>query len=286
MVSSPGTPILRRTAGPLGATTALLAALLCACSGGGGGGNSGSGGGGSSGSGGGATQAGGTAGAAGSGAASGTGGSTGGSGATGGSASGGTGGTAGSGGSGFVGPYPPGPYGYDVGSTIANYAFTGYAAPKDAMVGVGTVNLGAFYNPSGQGMYPAGSPYGAGAPMPKALFIHAAAVWSGPDNLQAKQVTPPALAMYGGCLAALDVLIYGPVPNQTATLADAQSWSTKHNISYPVVIDPANQLAPIFEMQAFPTDILLDTRTMTIVDVQTGVPDSSYFAANVGPICP
>ena len=37
---------------------------------------------------------------------------------------------------------------------------------------------------------------------------------------------------------------------------------------------------------AYPTNILVDTKTMTIVDVLTGVPDSSYFQDKVAPLCP
>jgi hypothetical protein len=248
-----------------------LAALLPACSGGGGG---------SGGTGGGTTTV--TAGGSGGTTAT-TGGGGGGSTGT---STGGTGGATSTGGSNPGGPYPPGPYGYDIGSTITDYGFVGYPAPDVSTVTAELVHLGDFYNPTGQGAYPMGSPYGAGAVMPKVLLIHAAAVWAGPDNFEADQIIPAALAAHGPCLEVLEVLMDGPTPGKAATTAQATSWATKYKANYPVVIDPASQLQPIFTMQAFPTNILVDTSTMTIVDVLAGSPDDVYFQDKVAPLCP
>lgn len=185
-----------------------------------------------------------------------------------------------------AGPYPPGPYGYDIGSTIADYAFVGFPAPDVTTDALVLVHLSDFYNPTGADTYPAGSPYGEGAPKPKALFVHAAAVWSGPDNFEADMFTPMALNAYPACLEALDVLMDGPTPGKVATEKDAFNWANKYNATYPVVIDPAAQLQPIFTMQAFPTNILIDTKTMTIVDVLAGVPGDTYLQTKVTPLCP
>lgn len=267
-----------------------LSVMLAACDGNGGGGQGGSGaqGGGGSGttSGGGGTGGDTSVGGAGGiGAQGGVGGGTGGTGAQGG-AGGGTGGTGAGGGAAQA--YPPPPYGYDVGSTIENYAFVGYPAPLSAPNDLGLVHLGDFYNPTGQGTYPAGSPYGAGAPMPKLLLIQVAAVWSGPDNYEADSVLPGVLASYGPCLGAQAVLIDGPTPGQAAEPMTAYNWAQKYDTPYPVCIDPAFQLEPIFLDAAFPTNILIDTVTMTIADVITGVPDpgGAFFQTNVVPVCP
>jgi hypothetical protein len=104
----------------------VLALAVPACGsdddgGGGTGGASGSGG--SSGNGG-SSGSGGSAGSGGSGGSAGSGGS---SGAGGSSGSGGSAGVAGSSGTGGQSSaYPPGPYGKEVGDTVANYAFQGY----------------------------------------------------------------------------------------------------------------------------------------------------------------
>ena len=93
-------------------------------------------------------------------------------------------------------------------------------------------------------------------------------------------------AALGAVILEVDVLIDGPTPNQSATTKNAYNWAIKYKTPYPVVIDPPNQLAPIFTMAAYPTNILVDTTTMTIVDVLTGAPDATYFTDNVGPLCP
>jgi len=209
-----------------------------------------------------------------------TGGST--AGAGGATSTGGTGGTTMSG----EQPYPPGPYGYEAGSTIANYAFVGFPAPNTNSVDAALVHLGDFYNPSGQGTYPAGSPYGAGAPMPRALLLDAAAVWAGPSNVEADTVLPDQIAIYGTCLWPIDILMDGPTPGQAATLKNASTWAVKYPNGYPVVVDPAAQLSPIFPMGAYPINILIDTQTMTIVDAITGVPGDAFFQTEVAALCP
>lgn len=257
------------------AVGALFVALLPACSDAGGG-TSGD----ATSTGGGGSGAGTTASTGGGGSGGGTTASTGGS-ATGGSATGGseTGGSSGQ-------PYPAGPYGFAPGSVITNYAFTGYPAPDVSVATVETVHLGDFYNPTGQGTYPAGSAYGAGGTMPKVLIIQAAAVWSGPDNYEADEILPGALASYGPCLGALAVLMDGATPGKAATVAAAKSWADKYSATYPVVIDPASQLTPIFVADAFPANILVDTTTMTIIDVLAGTPGDTFFQSYVVPLCP
>jgi hypothetical protein len=258
--------------------TATLAATIVACDGNGGGGQGGSGGSTSTMSGGGGsggdTSTGGTGGGT----------STGGAGGSTGGAGGSTGGTGGSSGQ----PYPPPPYGYDVGSIIENYGFVGYPAPMTAPDTLGTVQLGDFYNPTGQATFPAGSPYGAGAPMPERLLIQVSAVWSGPDNFEADMIIPSVLATYGPCLQVLTVLIDGPTPGQAASTQNAYNWAQSYAAAYPVCIDPAFQLAPILVADAFPGNILIDTLTMEIVDVVAGVPDpaSPFFQSNVASVCP
>ena len=252
-----------------------LSVMLAACDGGGGGGQGGSG---AQGGGGSGTMSGG----------GGTGGDTSAGGAGGTGAQGGAGGGTGGTGGGAAQPYPPPPYGYDVGSTIENYAFVGYPAPLSAPDQLGLVHLGDFYNPTGQGTYPAGSPYGAGAPMPELLLIQVGAVWSGPDNYEADTFLPGVLASYGPCLGALAVLIDGLTPGKAAAPMTAYNWAQKYDASYPVCIDPAFQLEPVFLDAAFPTNILIDTVTMTIADVLSGVPDEggAFFQTNVAPVCP
>lgn len=249
---------------------AAIAALLPACSDGGGGSSTG---------GGGATSTGGMAGSTSTG---GVGGSTS-TGGVGGSTS--TGGTS-TGGVGGAQAYPPGPYGYDVGSTIENYGFVGFPAPLVSTSEAALIHLGDFYNPSGQGTYPAGSPYGAGVAMPRVLLVHVGAVWSGPDNFEADQVLPGQIALFGTCLLPLDLLVDGPTPGKAATIKNASDWVVKYDPPYPVAIDPANQLSPIMPQQAYPTNILIDTQTMTIIEAIVGVPNEPYFQPYVAPYCP
>src|SRR5215212_6297686 len=76
--------------------------------------------------------------------------------------------------------YPPGPYGIEKGSVIDNYEFPGFPNPVRLPKVLTTIRLSDFYNPTGDGVYPAGSPQAEGQPKPRALLIVMSTVWCGP----------------------------------------------------------------------------------------------------------
>lgn len=46
---------------------------------------------------------------------------------------------------------------------------------------------------------------------------------------------------------------------------------------YPAVIDPSAQLGGSFDQSQFPANFIIDTRTMTIVDLVTGIPGDAFW---------
>jgi len=169
--------------------------------------------------------------------------------------------------------YPSGPYGVTKGHVIEDTALTGFIAPQmnsDASM-LQPISLADFYNPGGTETYPAGSPYGGGSPKPKALLIDIGATWCSPCQLEAKTTLPPKYAMYhplGG--EFLFVLADGPVQGVPAMGSELTNWVTKFNTTYPSVLDANRALSSAFST-AYPVNILIDTRTMTIVDVESGL---------------
>ncbi|MFO0614238.1 MAG: hypothetical protein U0414_16735, partial [Polyangiaceae bacterium] len=149
--------------------------------------------------------------------------------------------------------YPTGPFGLKVGSIAPNYQFFGYpnaVADKSDLV---KMQLADFYNPTGEGTFPEGSPYGAGEPMPKALVIDVASVWCGPCNLEAKTELPKNYAKYqpmGGEI--LSVLADGGTPGKPASPTNLKNWATKYASNYPTAIDPSYSLGALFVQDAFP----------------------------------
>jgi hypothetical protein len=187
--------------------------------------------------------------------------------------------------------YPQGPYGISKGSIIANYKFVGFGnyveLSKSPTFGTQPIELADFYNPHADDaaympadaskddrLFPAGSPYGTGAKKPKALLIDVASVWCGPCNYEAKSVLPGLHAKYkplGG--EFLLQLADGPTPGEAATQIHLLSWSKKYQTNYPTTIDPTYKLGALFDADAFPANMIVDTRTMKIMEIIAGAPD-------------
>jgi hypothetical protein len=173
--------------------------------------------------------------------------------------------------------YPAGPFGISVGSIIANYQFIGFVNSEDSRSSMQALQLADFYNPTGDGQYPEGSPY-KGA-KPKALLLDIAAVWCGPCQYEAKNVLPGKYKKYKALGGELFMqLADGPDLGVAAEPKHLVSWTTKYKVNYPSAIDPSYKLAALFESDAFPANFIVDTRTMTIVEVVSGVPSDSFWA--------
>ena len=177
-------------------------------------------------------------------------------------------------------PYPAGPYGVGVGSVVRNYSFEGYIDPSQ---GTGAahqvaISLGDFYNPTRQGTYPEGSPFGAGVARPKGLVINVSALWCTACKNEAQSVLPDEhaeIAPRGG-----EILLDLAESNQMGEVAGFQQldgWVSTFDVRYPAVIDPSSQLGSMFDSSTFPANILVDTSDMTVVESVAGVPEESFW---------
>lgn len=170
--------------------------------------------------------------------------------------------------------YPPGPYGVGKQSVVANYKFVGYANAMKVSDSLQPIELAEFYNPTGDGVYEAGSVLEIGAAKPKALLIDVASVWCGPCNYEADEVLPGLYVKYkpqGG--EFLLQLADGATPGKAATSKSLFNWTKKYKVDYPSTIDPTYKLGALFEADAFPANMIIDTRTMKIVEVISGAPE-------------
>jgi hypothetical protein len=188
--------------------------------------------------------------------------------------------------------YPAGPYGVGIGSVIANYDFVGYVNATADISTMQAIQLADFYNPDGRNpdyqpasaaedtrLFPAGSQYGEGLPKPTALAIDIASVWCGPCNLEAQCELPGLHAKYAPCGGQfLLQLADGPTPGTAALPKHLSTWATKYKENFPTAIDPSSKLMTLAEADAFPANIIVDTTTMTIVEVVAGVPPAAYWA--------
>lgn len=141
--------------------------------------------------------------------------------------------------------------------------------------------LAHFYNPTGDGVFPEGSPYGAGLPIPKALNIMVTAQWV-PTwwERELDDIIPAVKSMIepkvGGFLL---ILTDGPTLGTPATPADLGLLMYDHAVDYPGALDPNKETLTTMLVAAYPSNILVRTADMTIVEVIGGTPgpDSSYW---------
>jgi hypothetical protein len=174
--------------------------------------------------------------------------------------------------------YPGGPYGIKTGSVIYNYQFVGFINAAEYREGMQQIQLADFYNPTGTEVFPADSRYGANAPKPKALLINVSSVWCGPCNYEAAEVLPGEYVKYkplGG--EFLLQLADGPDYNTPAEPSDLDRWTRRYAVDYPATIDPAYKLGKLFSADAFPANMIVRTKDMTIVEVIAGTPDDAFW---------
>jgi len=213
---------------------------------------------------------------AGDGGAGGSGGSTGGAGAASAVGAGGTG-VAGAGGQGgSADAYPPGPYGLEVGDVVPNLELQGFVDSTVSQTLV-TIRLADFYNPSGDGTYPADSQYGAGAAKPRALLLNLAAVWAPQCRNESAEVLPPRHEQYAPMSGQfLTVLIEGNMPLEAADAMNLATWTTEYPTQHPAAIDPSATIQPTLE--SYPTNLVIDPRTMAVVGRWMGVMSDPTWA--------
>jgi hypothetical protein len=168
--------------------------------------------------------------------------------------------------------YPSGPYGTNRGATIQNLSFMGWKHPDQAgydPAKVELVRLSDFYDPDGH----------TGV---KLLAINASAVWCGVcrreyQDMKSNDVyatlRPQGLEILG--------TLFEDVNSLPAQPKDLMNWagSSAHLVKFPFALDPGFKLGAYFDSDATPLNMLIDVRTMTIVQITMGIsdPTSKYW---------
>jgi hypothetical protein len=193
-------------------------------------------------------------------------------------------------------PYPTSSGLVVEGSIIPNFTFEGFIDPQVEDSTLETIHLSDFYNPHADStsyepqdsatddrLFPPGSPYGAGTKKPRALLIDIASVWCGPCNQEAKSVLNGLYAKYKPCGGEfLFQLAEGTAPGTPVTTQLLQAWVTQYHVAYPAISDPGKQLLPLYGADSFPDSAIVDTRTMEIIDVVSGLADATFWTTFEG----
>jgi formylglycine-generating enzyme required for sulfatase activity len=161
--------------------------------------------------------------------------------------------------------YPSGPRGCGKGEVIPDFELMGFVDPSTSLARMAPIRLGDFHNATGRDAYPPDSPFGAGAPRPRALLIHFGAIWSADARAEAGARLGALHARTrprGGEI--LSLLMEGSRHGQSADSYNVIEWARAGALAYPTVMDP-ERLVERCEKD-FPAMAAVDTRTMRIAE--------------------
>jgi thiol-disulfide isomerase/thioredoxin len=158
-------------------------------------------------------------------------------------------------------PYPSGPYGYNVGSTVSNLSWTGYIdsatdTDKDPFNEPSrTVTMEEFF---------VGTDPGA-----RVIIVNASAGWCG----SCQEEMPKLESLFSDYESRGLRIISALFENTSGSAADtafARSWGESFSLSFATVADPSDTLAPYYTENAVPMNMIVDASTMKIVEVFHG----------------
>lgn len=150
--------------------------------------------------------------------------------------------------------YPCGPYGTTPGTVIRNISLIGRKAGTSP--GDPTVKI-RFSDYFGQGL--------------KALVVTTAAGWCAP----CKQEQPSLVTLYndyaGEGMGLLEAMIETSKVGTPADIASMDQWATSYHVNFDIAIDPGNELAPYYDINAFPMQMVIRASDMTIMWQNNGL---------------
>lgn len=158
--------------------------------------------------------------------------------------------------------YPPGPYGHGVGAVIENLEFLGWRDPAAVnydSTQLTPIKLGDYYDPNGT--------------QTEIIVLNAAAVWC--TVCQAEMRDMHNDGTYKSFLARKAQVfgtLFQDAAGDPAQPQDLTIWGANaaRQIPFPLVLDPALKMGIYFASDATPLNLVIDARTMRILDVMMG----------------
>ncbi len=145
------------------------------------------------------------------------------------------------------------------GNRIPNFTFRAYRNPGRAG-GLETVSLAEYFDPAQK--------------RHKVLHLQVAATWCTicSSELEATVGVTEPLKERG--IVFLEVIVSGASAGKGPSLAEVDAWVDRHKTNFPTGIDVAARRLGALGISgaAMPHDILIDTRTMEILDSSVGAP--------------
>ena|SRR5579871_888060 len=150
--------------------------------------------------------------------------------------------------------YPSGPYGYSQGSVVADLELTGQHDTN----GNGLIDPADTIAPIHFADY-----YGGKT---KVLVVMVAAGWCGPCKMEQPglvQLWNAYQSSNPGEVAFLEAIIQNPA-GQPSDMVFVDQWAKTYQIPFDMAADPTVALGPYYNIAAFPMQMVLQTKDMTI----------------------
>jgi len=164
--------------------------------------------------------------------------------------------------------YPAGPYGASRGAIIQNHSFLGWRDPVRSgfdPTRLEEVSLSDFYDPGGRAT--------------ELIVVNASAVWCPVCRSEMRIIDTRDLAVnYRASKVALVGTLFEDNDSLPAKPEDLALWGNQLNfvVDFPLVLDPGLSLGPYFGSSATPLNLVIDARTMEILQIYMGYGESLW----------
>lgn len=150
------------------------------------------------------------------------------------------------------------------GDRIANLSFRGYrgGVVQDELQ---TLSLADYYDPD--------------ATNHRALYIFAAASWCAICKRVATQLERRGTELEARGIRILVVLVNGLEPNRGPSLDDLDAFAKLHPMRLDLGVDVRATALGAYGLQGVPFNVLIDTRSMEILDESVGEPDLDRYVS-------
>ena len=149
------------------------------------------------------------------------------------------------------------------GDRIANLAFRGYRGGV-VQGELEPLSLADYYDPS--------------AERHRALYIFSAASWCVICKRVATQLEADGADLEARGVRILVLLVNGMEPNQGPSLSALDDFAAVHPMRLDLAVDVRATAMGAYGLQGVPFNMLIDTRSMEILDAQVGEPDLDVYA--------
>lgn len=149
------------------------------------------------------------------------------------------------------------------GDRLPNLAFQGYV-DGDRGAGLKTVSMADFYDPE--------------AVRHRILFVQVSATWCVYCASLSEDVVRSKDALAAEGAAFIEVVINGNEAKKGPSLAEVDQWIARHQVNYTTVLDVEARRMAGLGVSDVPWTMLVDTRSMEILDSSAGSPvDASSY---------